>query len=73
MAAGFACFLVGCAVLAIAWRWNEERFHEGPVELRLYSSHGLHRMDVRLLALAGTLWVVALMTWSLGRKSGENR
>jgi hypothetical protein len=67
-------FLVaGCAVLALAWRWNEERFHQGPVEFRLDATHGLHRMDVRLLALVGTLWLTALMIWSIGRKSGADR
>ena len=52
-----ALTLSSVAILIVAYRWNERRYHQGDIVVVLGDGHGLHQMDVRLIILALIPWI----------------
>lgn len=52
----------------VAFRANEQRWHQGPTVFALSPTHGLHELDVLLLGAAGAFAVVALTAAVIARR-----
>ncbi len=58
------------AVFIVAWWLNDTRRNEGPVLFALTNGHGVHRMDLLVIA-AGLLIAVLVLGWPVRSASAR--
>jgi S-adenosylmethionine:tRNA-ribosyltransferase-isomerase (queuine synthetase) len=60
--------LTTAALIVIAFRANELRWHQGPTIIVITPTHGLHEMDVLLLGLVLASALIALISAVIARR-----